>query len=374
MNASLFFLLALSVSALDIEKPKAKAVEKKKVLGSGPGEVCEIPPNFVRAVNQNSSRQWDLISGPVTLEEPMLTKIFYINLEKSVERANETEETLAQVFPGVPFERWKATGKNTAGQLLKDPVWKKKPRMQGTGIGSTATWFSHYFLIKHISEMEDPNAVFLIFEDDVMMKRPNLQQDIMCQIKQLPADWDLFKFGYWGYRMEVAQSKVGYPTCGGKQINEYTCQQKGFQWNYMGNQGYALRPGGAKAIATKLENTMIMDVDGAMMPGGKHSFYSHPNVYVSKHTLIQHSWRHTSTRTNGGERKNSYDAPAASLKVSSVNEDELPLTAEEEDKVDKLEEEAGDLAEDADGRETASQQFKRLMAWKENVLDKYHTV
>jgi GR25 family glycosyltransferase involved in LPS biosynthesis len=369
MSASLLLALALTVSALDVEdvKPaKGDMKEKQKKLGSGPGEVCEVPPHFVRQVNPKSTRHWEDISGEVTLAEPKLKKIFYINLDKSVERKNETEENLARQFPGVPVERWAATGKNTAGNLLKDPEWHKKARMGGTGIGSIATWFSHYFLMKHISEMEDPNAVYIIFEDDVMMKRLNLKEDVMCQIKQLPADWDLFKFGYWGYRMEVAQSKIGYPTCGGEQINPYTCYQKGFQWNYMGNQGYAVRPGGAKAIATKLYMTAIMDVDGAMMPGGKRSYYSHPNTYVSKHTLIQHSWRHTSTRTQGGERK------FAAKSTASVTADELPLSSRDEEAVEKIEEEDADLEDDAEGRETSRQQFKRLMAWKETVLDKYY--
>jgi GR25 family glycosyltransferase involved in LPS biosynthesis len=368
MNASLLLALALTVSGLDVAsvKPPKEHLEKKKALGSGPGEVCEIPPHFVRAVNPKSTRNWEDISGPVTLEEPQLKKIFYINLDKSVERKNETLENLDRQFPGVPVERWRATGKGEAGNLLKDEEWHKKPRMGGTGIGSIATWFSHYFLMQHISEHKDPNAVFLIFEDDVMMKRPNLMQSVMCQIKQLPADWDLFKFGYWGYRMEVAQSKIGYPNCGGEQINPYTCYQKGFQWNYMGNQGYAVRPGGAKAIATKLALTPMMDVDGAMMPGGKRSYYSHPNMYVSKHTLIQHSWRHTSTRTHGGERKFSA--------VSKTAPDELVLTSEEEIKVDKMEEEDAALEDDAEGAESSQQQFKRLMAWKETVLDKYQIV
>merc|ERR1719161_312433 len=122
----------------------------------------------------------------------------------------------------------------------------------------------------------------------------------MCQIKQLPADWDNFKFGYWGYRMEAAKglAKVAYPGCP-DQYNQYTCEQTGFNWNYMGNQGYATRPGGAKAMVQKLENTVMMDVDGALMPSSSSpNHYLDPNTYVSKHTLIQHSWRHTSTRTN----------------------------------------------------------------------------
>merc|ERR1719281_989251 len=118
-------------------------------------------------------------------------------------------------------------------------------------------------------------------------------------------------------------------------------------------------------MAKKLEETVFMDVDGAMMPGGKKSYYSHPNTYVSKHTLIQHGWKHASTRTDKGE--------ARSFHVKSI-QDELPLTSEEEAKVERIEKEDIATEDDLDGRETSGQQFRRLMAWKENVLDKYVVV
>ena len=135
--------------------------------------------------------------------------------------------------------------------------------------------------------------------------------NVLCQIKMLPPEWDFFKFGYMGFLTEnsASKSKYPYPGCAGDQINEFICHQTHWNWNYLGNQAYAVRPKGAAVLLEHLRKVPVMDADGAMMPGitwsPKIGKPVEPETYVSKHNMVGHwgfaSSDHYSLKTNSEE-------------------------------------------------------------------------
>lgn len=314
---------------------------------------CEVPANFQRKVNPRAHRM------PTELElksqkffaEPHIEKIYYINLEKSDKRRDHIEEQLKTGFPNIKAERWPAMGKGKAGKFMRANL--RNFTLLGYGdysnVGVQATYLSHVLALQNIAQEKDPNAVFFIVEDDVWFDREGLMDNVKCQLKMLPPEWDVFKFGYWGFRMELGPEKHGkypYPKCPGDQINEFTCHQEHFNWNYMGNQAYAVRPQGARILLEHLQKTPIMDVDGAMMPGitwskkvGKPTW---PNTYVSKQNLVGH----------GG---------FSSVRMKSAVAEE-GLDEVDERPVEK------DLADDEDSRETSAEEFERLQRGESDLM------
>jgi GR25 family glycosyltransferase involved in LPS biosynthesis len=231
------------------------------------------------------------------LAEPYLHTVYYINLEKSKDRGDHMEKQLERTAPGVHAERFAARNKTDA-KLLKDEGKKfysvNKEKQQAYG-GTAATYLSHWYMLDTIAKHNDSRAVFVVLEDDAVLV-DGWAEEVMCQIKQLPADWDLYKFGYW----PLPSARWAYDhTCSGglrqKAYNEYTCNQRSFALEWMGNLGYAVRPRGAQKAIEHLRQVPIMDVDGAMMPGCcvSNSSKVTQNVYVSRYSLVKHGKFHS---------------------------------------------------------------------------------
>lgn len=324
-RVSVLFCLFMHTSSLKLDpefQPGFPALEYKRQLGKSAMEdlseapKCHVPENFKRDVNLHAIRQ------PTEAErshagfhnEPTIEKIYYVNLDGSVKRRLHMEKMLGLLH--VKYERWKATTKEDAVNITANRIHefsecglgnlKEQPQK-----GTQAVYYSHHQLLQRISQHKDPNAVFIVLEDDITFK-PDTMQELHCQIKMLPSDWDVFKFGYVGYTYPWVQQRSNrppstepwkYPNCPdfGHGVNEYTCYQADWNWNYMGNQGYAVRPQGAARLIEHLRKRPIMDFDGAIMPlnqetenfdcatSDKKSGSSQwVNTYVSKQNLLEH--------------------------------------------------------------------------------------
>merc|ERR1719198_1042 len=108
--------------------------------------------------------------------------------------------------------------------------------------------------------------------------------------------------------------------------------------NFMGNQGYAVNPAGAKKMLEHLYDMPVFDIDGAMMPGQSwngHGSKIDANYYVSTHTYLRHEQSYGSERVreNGGHFRS----------IQCDVEEKKDMCMEEEEQNDP---------EDEDGRES----------------------
>jgi GR25 family glycosyltransferase involved in LPS biosynthesis len=295
MRAATFFCALATAQAWKM--PAGSLLEK-------PGRPhCEVPAGYKRQPTAGNDTKWKGSQRVPTevelhrkgfLADPYLHTIYYINLEKSKDRADHMMQQLERTASAYHAERYAARNKSEAKGLKKEMYTTNKERVQG-GSGTVATYLSHRTMLDKIAQHKDENAVFVVLEDDAVLT-DGWVEEVMCQIKLLPADWDLYKFGYWP--LPGAQWAYDH-TCSGnkrqKLYNEYTCNQRSFALEWMGNLGYAVRPAGARKALEHLGAVPVMDVDGAMMPGCcvSQSATVAQNIYVSRYTLVKHGKFHS---------------------------------------------------------------------------------
>lgn len=295
MRAATFFCVLATAQAWKM--PAGSLLEK-------PGRPhCEVPAGYVRQPTLLNDTKWKGSQHVPTeiemhaknyLAEPYIKTIFYINLNKSADRADHMLKQLNKTAPGYHAERFAAKNRSDAKNLDKKLYTTNKEHVQGAS-GTVATYLSHRAMLQHIAKQTEPNAVYFVLEDDAVLTE-GWAEEAMCQIKLLPADWDLYKFGYWP--LPGAQWAYDH-TCSGnkrqKLYNQFSCNQRSFALEWMGNLGYAVRPAGARRALEHLHNVPIMDVDGAMMPGCcvSNSTLVTQNVYVSRYTLVKHGKFHS---------------------------------------------------------------------------------
>jgi len=292
MNAASLFCMLATAHAW---KMPAKASLLEKPSGR---PHCVVPPSYTRLPTQDVNSKWkgsQRVPTPIELQkkdylaEPYLHTIYFINLERSADRKASMEKQLNNTAFGRHFERYPARTRADAKLMVKEKYTENKEKKY-PGSGTAATYLSHWHMLEKISKFNDSRAVFIVLEDDAVLT-DSWSDEVMCQIKLLPADWDLFKFGYWP--LEGARWAHDH-TCSGNvrqaKYNDYTCNQRNFALEWMGNLGYAVRPQGAAKAIEHLGQVPIMDVDGAMMPGSgiTNSTKVPQNVYVSKYSLIKH--------------------------------------------------------------------------------------
>jgi len=233
------------------------------------------------------------------LAEPKVAKIFYINQDRAKMRETAMQKKMKQTSKQYEVERFPAIKPNEARKfdLKQYSNGHKNKEVSGKIL---ATYFSHWLILKHIANQTKHNAsdhtdVYFVLEDDVEFVRKDWVQQVMCHISKLPADWDMYKFGYWGEVSEKRHGGCGTnngKTQGLTQFNQYSCFQQTSNvdiGDWIGNQGYAIRPSGAAHMLTYLQHMPVMDVDGAMMPhdAGKSLKFA-PNNYFSRETLLEH--------------------------------------------------------------------------------------
>lgn len=223
-----------------------------------------------------------------------LVSITYINLENSEKRREEIEKQL-EPLTAYKVERFAASNATDADQEHIMAISHKGflPRAISGGIKptTTASYLSHAKLLKKISmdKTKFNNGVYIVLEDDSRFKSENINQDIeeiMCELKALPKDWDIYKFGYY--------DSSGAGCHNADAAGDYSCHLTRKSHQYMGSQAYAITPKGAKQMLAHLYDMPVYDIDAVMMPG--QTWEDHPglgteidaNYYVSKYSHVRH--------------------------------------------------------------------------------------
>jgi hypothetical protein len=141
---------------------------------------CEIAADFHRLETLENDTKWKgsqrlptklELADKQYLAEPYLHTVYYINLEKSKDRAEHMMKQLERSAPGVHAERFAARNKTDA-KLLKGDDKKffsvNKEHQQAYG-GTAATYLSHWYMLDKIAKHNDSRAVFLVLEDDAVL-------------------------------------------------------------------------------------------------------------------------------------------------------------------------------------------------------------
>jgi len=129
-----------------------------------------------------------------------LAKIFYINLDRSVERRASMEKQLLR--SGVPFERFPAVD----AEDVKAGKYNDALRRLGVGIGekmkeewgSLACALSHRLLYEHIATSNPHgNETYMVLEDDAIML-PGWQGRLNTLLPTVPRNASAITCGIWG--------------------------------------------------------------------------------------------------------------------------------------------------------------------------------
>jgi GR25 family glycosyltransferase involved in LPS biosynthesis len=145
--------------------------------------------------------------------------IWYINLDRSVDRKKALEQELKKL-PPMPVYRWKAVdGKDLSEkdiEALRIPNWsrpefapKDKEKQRANEI---ACFLSHRTLLEHLQTLSmNSQDGHLILEDDIKVL-PNLVKKWNTGLQGLDDDWDMIFLGYSVHR-EIFQVKdnLGVP-------------------------------------------------------------------------------------------------------------------------------------------------------------------
>lgn len=257
-------------------------------------------------------------------EDLQLEKIFFVNLDKSGLRRKAIEEKLKSTTQGkYKVERWAASGNGEADVANFKEFSRGHQVLGSVRKGTIATYLSHVRLMKHISEQKD--GVYMVLEDDAQPKSEKWADEVMCQIRELPPNWDVYKFGYW---------KDGAGCDGVQNAGKFSCLLDKYTMSFMGTQGIAYTPKGAKAMLAHLYEMPVYDVDGAMTSGqnweGRGASVD-ANYYASKRTYLKHDQSLDSAPV---QNDNGHSFMVNSLTCDMENKKDLCLEEEEQNNDD----------------------------------------
>lgn len=254
-------------------------------------------------------------------EDLQLEKIFFINLDKSGLRRKTIEERLHSTTQGkYKVERWTASG-NGEADVANFKEFSRSHQVLGmVRKGTIATYLSHVRLMKHIAEQKD--GVYMVLEDDAQPKSEKWADEVMCQVRELPENWDVYKFGYW---------KDGAGCDGVQTAGKFSCLLDKYTLSFMGTQGLAYTPKGAKAMLAHLYEMPVYDVDGAMMSAQNEGrgVSVDANLYASKRTYLKHDQSLDSAQNDSG-----HSFMVKSLTCDMENKKDLCLEEEEQNNDD----------------------------------------
>jgi len=246
-------------------------------------------------LKKSPEHKWKL---ETSTEEMKWKGQFYINLPLSTQRRDFIEHQLKEIHDTqhtrIATHRWMGTDPHGAARAnlkefsdegLSDYVTNMTDREKWGTIG---TYMSHMRLLRRIwSNDKDGEGLYVIMEDDgTLDKKWQLKVEAALKNGDIPKDWDMIKFGYWGLtRCEDAVSSGAYEARSPMMLNDGT--RKSY---YNGNLGYIVRPKSIPAILAAARKQPVFDVDGVFVSlnnenptednYGIHSYYL-------KHSLVK---------------------------------------------------------------------------------------
>jgi len=224
---------------------------------------------------------------------------FYINLEKSTKRRDFIENQLTNIHNKhrefkVRTNRWAGTDPHQAARAnlkeFSDMGLDKYVKDMGDREkwGTIGTYVSHLRLLRRIwSNDKDGEGLYIIMEDD-----GTLDPDFHLKVKRafdnedIPKDWDMIKFGFWGLtRCEDQVSGGAYEGRTPMMLNDGT--RKSY---YNGNLGYIVRPKSIPAILAAIRKKPVFDVDGVFISLNEENPTAENygiRTYFMKHSLVK---------------------------------------------------------------------------------------
>jgi GR25 family glycosyltransferase involved in LPS biosynthesis len=223
---------------------------------------------------------------------------FFINLALSTNRREHIETQLKEIKDKhrtkIATHRWAATDPHQAARAnLKEFTDQGldlyvKNMTDREKWGTIGTYLSHLRLLRRIwSNDKDGEGLYAIMEDDGTLDKDwQLKVEKALQVGDIPKDWDIIKFGYWGLtRCEDAVSGGAYEARAPMMLNDGT--RKSY---YNGNLGYIVRPKSIPAILAAARKQPVFDVDGVFVAmnnekATKEDYGIHS--YYLKHSLVK---------------------------------------------------------------------------------------
>jgi len=204
---------------------------------------------------------------------PYVSDIYYINLDKDVERRQhmETQLPLAHRWPAVNGAG--LTPESMARHNVPESVYSHRKNWDGKmrNAGVVGCWLSHVTLMRHLATLPAPeHAAHLILEDDVTVTQ-SLDDSIF---QGLPDDWDIL---YFGITKPNVEHKI---TDRIVKLNTYTLYGQG---NF-GTFAYAVRHGSLRTKILPFFTYFLNAIDVQMNQAfDKWNVYAiQPNVIVAE--------------------------------------------------------------------------------------------
>jgi GR25 family glycosyltransferase involved in LPS biosynthesis len=126
---------------------------------------------------------------------PYISDIYYINLEKDVERRKHMESQVANAHRWPAVNGADLTPDDMARYNVSESVYSHRKNWDGKmrNAGVVGCWLSHVTLLRHLATTHAPDhAAHLILEDDVTITPTALDRQLL---QDLPSDWDIVYFG-----------------------------------------------------------------------------------------------------------------------------------------------------------------------------------
>lgn len=267
-----------------------------------------------------------------------IEKIYWINLEKDTKRREHMEEQLAkhafdikQVrIPAVDSEHFEGSVERSRlmpqGCCLDSDKVKCNQPNKDSALRSCCCDLSHRIGYEHIAnEQGDPNAFYLLLEDDVRFEESWLD-DAETALADVPSDWDLLRLGFWGDKSDdfVVKDHKRWHLASRIKPDGWTDEH----WSgYYGAHAVVLTPAKARAL---LDNRIIAE------PGDfADKFTGFRNTEFHSYALesrpVKNQGNLGSSRLNEGPNNNNL--------VEKVEKDEVKLAVDAQEKEYKL---AGD--------------------------------
>jgi len=123
-----------------------------------------------------------------------IDKIYYINLDKRVDRREPMEDALSKI--DIPYERFSAirpteSDLDSKYKSFHNRLANKEYRSKNQLLGTLGCYMSHYFVQKKANDSSHGN--YLVLEDDWHVKPESIEAlESIFNKGLVPRDWDIF--------------------------------------------------------------------------------------------------------------------------------------------------------------------------------------